>query len=229
MRSYEEALEYLKTYLQELDELERARVNMLNGPGLPDLKDERDIRFKEQIASTRKRLNDILEEFTLFPPRHDRHAALLKTFYQNGPYDRSVFIMTKFPDPQSQDARDVRLREVIAAVQDAVTRCQHNPRIASANNYHNSLWDNVELHLLGCSRGVAIVEDKHSPELNPNVAMEWGWMVGMGRRVLYLVEKDFQHARADWGGLINEQFDWDGDLKEIAQAVHKFLGCALQH
>jgi hypothetical protein len=92
-----------------------------------------------------------------------------------------------------------------------------------------SLWDNVELHLLGCSRGVAIVEDKYTKELNPNVAMEWGWMVGMGRRVLYLVEKSFKHARADWGGLIKEEFDWEKPADDIKQAVHKFLGCAEQH
>jgi hypothetical protein len=34
--------------------------------------------------------------------------------------------------------------------------------------------------------------------------MEWGWMRGMGRDVLYLVEKDFKKQRADRGGLIDQ-------------------------
>jgi|SRR5271166_3956316 len=54
----------------------------------------------------------------------------------------------------------------------------------------------------------ALVEDKYLPELNPNVAMEWGWMRGMGRNVLYLVDKDFSKQRADWGGLIESSFEW---------------------
>lgn len=229
MYSYDDVLELLKYYIGVGERLERDRLDMLNSTMPAWLKDQRDVEMRRQIEDNRKVLASALEELTRFPPYHGRHAPLLETFHQGGLYNQSVFIMTKFPDPQSQDAGDVRLREVIGAVQAAVARCQHTPRIASENNYHNSLWDNVELHLLGCSRGVAIVEDKHSQELNPNVAMEWGWMVGMGRRVLYLVEKDFQHSRADWGGLIKEPFDWGGDLKDIAQAVHKFLGCALQH
>ena len=49
-------------------------------------------------------------------------------------------------------------------------------------------------------RRQAMVEDKYAPELNPNVAMEWGWMRGLGRRVLYLVEQTFTKKRADWSG-----------------------------
>lgn len=229
MYSYDDMLEYMRLYLREWERLERDRLDILNS-GLPAwMKDQRDVELKEQTEANRVKLRRALEEMTRFPPHHERHAALLKTFHQAGSFDRSVFIMTKFPNAQNPDSRDVRLGEVIRAVQDAVTACQYAPRIASENNYHNSLWDNVELHLLGCSRGIAIVEDKHSSELNPNVAMEWGWMVGMGRRVLYLVEKDFAHARADWGGLIKEGFDWGGDLKDIGQAIHKFLGCAQPH
>jgi len=96
-------------------------------------------------------------------------------------------------------------------------------RIARDNEYHGLLWDNVELHLLGCKRGIAILEDKFLPELNPNVAMEWGWMRGMGRHVLYLVEKDFNSRRADWSGLIERQFEWANPVPGIKAAVEDWL------
>jgi len=53
--------------------------------------------------------------------------------------------------------------------------------------------------------------------------MEWGWMRGVGRSALYLVEKDFKGKRADWSGLTENPFDWahpDGDIKA---AVHDWL------
>lgn len=78
----------------------------------------------------------------------------------------------------SRSPVDVQLEAVIQAVRDAVEGCGYIPRIARDNQYHPILWDNVELYLLGCRRGIAIVEDKYLPELNPNVAMEWGWMRG---------------------------------------------------
>ena len=71
--------------------------------------------------------------------------------------------------------------------------------------------------------GIAIVEDKYIPELNPNVAIEWGWMTGMGREVLYLREEGFDHERADWSGLINYTFEWKDPKKGIESAVTKFL------
>ena len=45
----------------------------------------------------------------------------------------------------------------------------------------------------------------------------------MGRNVLYLVEKDFKKQRADWGGLIEEQFDWANPSPDIKAAVEKWL------
>ena len=51
-------------------------------------------------------------------------------------------------------------------------------------------------------------------------------MRGLGRRVLYLVEKDFQKARADWGGLIESPFDWADPAPGIDAAVKAFLAPA---
>jgi hypothetical protein len=50
---------------------------------------------------------------------------------------------------------------------------------------------------------IARVEDRHRNELNPNVAMEWGWMRAMGKRVCFLRESGFKNFRADLGDLLN--------------------------
>jgi hypothetical protein len=136
---------------------------------------------------------------------------------------KQVFVMTNFPYPHSPAPVDAELEAVIQAVRDAVRSCGYVPRIANDNQYHAILWDNVELYLLGCRRGIAIVEDKYLPELNPNVAMEWGWMRGMGRNVLYLVERGFNKHRADWGGLIECEFDWANPGRDIKTGVEAWL------
>jgi hypothetical protein len=166
-----------------------------------DLQEE-ERRYRDRC---RAELEDILE----FPPRHIRHAPLLKRFWDAGNFDESVFIMSKFPEKAGQPL-DEQLERVLAAVSTAVTTAGFVPRIATApSEYHQLLWDNVELHLLGCRQGIAIVEDKYMDELNPNVMMEWGWMRAMGRPVLFLVEDSFQKFRADVGGLLSRTFTWD--------------------
>jgi len=165
----------------------------------------------------------LILELMTFPPHHSRHQKLLEDFNTVASFERSVFVMTKFPDLAHPGPRDDELTAVIEGVRQSIEGCGFTARLANDKHYHPALWDNVELYLLGCSRGVAIVEDRYMPELNPNVAMEWGWMRGMGRSVLYLIEKDFKLERADWGGLLRGPFDWDDPLPGIASAVRGWL------
>jgi len=150
----------------------------------------------KQILIWRDKIQEELDDLLRFPPCHRHLMDKLKDFHQVAGYDKSVFIMTKFLDGNTQI--DQELQQLITAVEQAVTQCGFTPRIASQKAYFPELFKNVELHLLGSSQGVAIVEDVYKPELNPNVAVEWGWMRGMGKRVRYFQEQGFQHQRADW-------------------------------
>ncbi len=79
--------------------------------------------------------------------------------------------------------------------------------------------------MLTCARGIAIVEDRFNPKLNPNVAMEWGWMRAMKKDVLYLVEKAVpaEQIPADLMGLIRSRFNWDDPEADIPRLIDEFL------
>lgn len=227
MDSLADTLEKLTGYVLWEAELQRNRMELNNSPIAPAVRDERDVKLKEELDFVAEKKEDILRQFAMFPHFHDRHREALDAFYDDGAFEASVFIMAKYAEGEAPI--DESLQGVVDAVKDAVVRCAHVPRIAIERDYHDLLWDNVELHLLGCRRGIAIVESRYRPELNPNVAMEWGWMRGMGRDVLYLVEESFDQQRADWGGLIERKFDWNDPRATIVDAVHKWLRCPLDH
>lgn len=198
-------------------------IAALRGRLPPEREDEQRQRLSADADWLRRQSLAALAELVQFPPHHRRHEELLEEFWQGGSYDRSVFIMTKFPAAgPARTQRDDELDAVIRAVADAVEAAGCVPRIATRRR-HDLLWDNVELYLLGCLRGIAVVEDKYLPELNPNVAMEWGWMRGMGKRVLYLAEQDFDRERADLSGLLKDQFSWTDPGPGIRQVVATFL------
>jgi hypothetical protein len=223
MIDFENALTALRYDILKLGQLERDRLELLNSPLNAALRDERDEDLKIDIERQRMRAMKLLREVVEFPPQHMRHEQFLDQFHNVAAFDKSVFVMTKFPDPKKPAPVDAQLAAVIQAVRDAVYECGYVARVASDIQYHPILWDNVELYLLGCRRGIAIVEDKYLPELNSNVAMEWGWMRGMGRNVLYLVEKGFKKERADWGGLIEHRFDWTDPEPDIKVGVEAWL------
>jgi hypothetical protein len=161
-------------------------------------------------------------EFLALPPQHLRYETKLGQFRREADFEKSVFIMTKFPEGKSAEAR--QLSAIIATVQRTIRSAGFMPRIASDRMYYEDVWSNVELYLLGCRYGVAIVEATYRPELNPNVAMEWGWMRGLGKDVLFLVEKRAQkYVRADWSGLIRQEFLWKAPKKTIPPHVRAWL------
>lgn len=223
MIDFDNAVAALKIDILRLNQLELDRSGLLNSMLPSAMKDERDGDLKTDIERQRLRLVGVLKEVVNFPPYHVRHSQLLPQFHAVAPFEKSVFVMTKFPAANNPAPVNAQLDSVIKSVRKAVSDRGYCARLASDNAYHPILWDNVELYLLGCSRGIAIVEDKYLPELNPNVAMEWGWMRGIGRNVLYLVEKDFKKKRADWGGLIESQFDWANPDPDIKTAVDAWL------
>ncbi len=177
------------------------------------------VEIDRRIANVKALLVDLLR----FPPSHNRHAEVFnEKFFQAGQtYAKSVFIMTKFPDPENPGPDDIRLGYVIRQVAKRLEANGYHPRIASDSHppYFDLLWVNVEAYLFCYWHGMAIVEDKYKSELNPNVTMEWGWMRAFRKHVLFLIEKDFKHLRADESGIIQEAFSWDDPLPGIAGAI----------
>lgn len=228
-------LEEAETILRGLFERERATLNekdnissASNNPQFSSALrgfDRSELpHLEDRLHRVRRSITGVFESLVRYPPTHQRHFDHLANFLSdgNGTVDNAVFIMTKFPDRPS-GSKNRQLEKVIDTVTSAVRGCGLDPRIASARDYHAMLWDNVELYLLGCSRGIAIVEDKYCPELNPNVAMEWGWMRALGRSVLFLVEREFSHFRADWSGLIKKKFTWSEPENDIPSAVTRWI------
>jgi hypothetical protein len=200
-------------------EADRQEIMQSNLPQY--MKDDQDKIIQQQVAQLHGHQDKLLDELVHFPPHTVEHFANVKQFHQASPYEKSVFVMTKFP--ANSAPVDTQLAKVIKAVRDAVTKAGFFAHVASDKTYNPLLWKNVEFYLLACSRGIAIVESKHTAELNPNVTMEWGWMRGMDRPVLFLVEQSFDKNRADLSGLINDPFDWDNPEPGIEAAVNKFL------
>ena len=214
-------LDILKQLWALASKAEADRRELVQGNLPQAMKDDYEKKIQQQIENYCEDQKKLLDELVHFPPHTVEHFANLKQFHQASPYEKSVFVITKFPCNNSPV--DAQLAKVIKAVRGAVANAGFFSHLASDRTYNPMLWKNVEFYLLACSRGIAIVESKHTAELNPNVTMEWGWMRGTDRPVLFLVEQTFDKSRADLSGLIQELFDWNNPEPGIESAVKKFL------
>jgi hypothetical protein len=223
VRSYEDALKLIAWLSSEMAKLDKERKEGLdlNAADRAEQLDRLDALFRLR----EKERMDALQDLVQFPPHYLPYAERLEQFNKSSrPYRFRVFIMTKYPD--GADAKlDAQLQTVINTVKDAVKKEGYHPQLAADTKLHDNLWENVECQMLGCARGIAIVEDRFKPELNPNVAVEWGWMRAMKKPVLYLVEKAVPTARtpADLMGLIKGRFDWDNPEADIPRLIAQDL------
>jgi hypothetical protein len=225
MRSYEDALKLLLALSREMVKLNGTRKEYLNSGLNAADKAEKVDKLDDQLAQVEKERIDVLRALVLFPPHHLQYRQLLEQFNQmlkGKPYERRVFIMTKYCDGANAQL-DAQLQTVIDTVKDAVVARGYHPQLAAETKLHPNLWENIECQLLACGRGIAIVEDRFNPKLNPNVAMEWGWMRAMQKPVLYLVEKSVEQVPADVAGLIKSRFDWDNPQANIPQLIAQDL------
>ena len=122
------------------------------------------------------------------PQGYEHLAPSVRKFLSEHPYERSVFIMMKFPDglPEREARLVDRLYEVVARSLNAYGL---TARRADKKQYEPDLWNNLCVYMLGCQYGLAILEDRGANEMNPNVALEFGFMKAMDRTVGLLREQ----------------------------------------
>jgi hypothetical protein len=162
------------------------------------------------------------------PPGFEHLASGVQRFHEDFGYDQSVFVMMKFPDPASTLPVDSELLEDIWITIDHVLNAYGlKARRADKRAYTDQLWENICIYSLGSRYGLAVLEDRVAAELNPNVALEYGFMKALNRQVALLRDIGFKHDRADLTGKLSLPFEIDKtkklSRKSLARSVQNWL------
>lgn len=156
------------------------------------------------------------------PPNHFSHLAdSLDRFWADTPFEKSVFVMMKFPAHTMPREEQDCLNTIYDTISQELLRHNLVARRADKKTFspNKNLWDNLCIYMLGCRYGVAVLQDKVGDELNPNVTLEFGFMSALGRDVVLLQERDFAHVRADILSTIPKTFSIEKDLSPNRDSV----------
>lgn len=154
------------------------------------------------------------------PPNYQFLEADCERFLRDHThYDKNVFIMTRF-------VKGNKLLEELDRELRAVLR-EHgfNPLRADDKMYlrDRNLWNNVCVYMICCKYGIAILEDRIKDEINPNVAIEYGFMRALNKQTLLLADVGFRNLRADIIGTLQEKFDITNIKETIREPIEKWL------
>jgi hypothetical protein len=153
------------------------------------------------------------------PPGYAKLEADCRRFFADHPhYDRNVFIMTRFvPGNKVLAQLDEELRKALC--RQRLTGIRADDRLYPDDE---DLWDNVCVHMLCCRYGVAVLEDRVKDEFNPNVALEYGFMRALNKRVLLLADVGFRNLRADIVGTVRKEFDLTDISGTLTPAIEQW-------
>ena len=94
---------------------------------------------------------------------------------------------------------------------------------ADDHTYAENLLANVRTYMHGCGFGVAVFERIESDTHNPNVALEVGYMLALGKRVCLLKDKTLKQLPTDMVGSLYSEFNLEDVALSIAGALDRWL------
>jgi hypothetical protein len=94
---------------------------------------------------------------------------------------------------------------------------------ADDRQYHDELFSNVVTYLHGCGTGIAVYEVSEAMTFNPNISLEVGYMLALGKPVLLLKDKNLSVLHADLIGRLYKEFDPANPNDTIPIAVERWL------
>jgi len=141
-------------------------------------------------------------------PRGYQHLAPdVLRLHEDVPFHCAVFVMMKFPDAVQMDRwQSALLNDIWRTIRQELEAHKLVALRADERKYHDQLWENVCVYMLGCRFGIAVLEDRVASELNPNIALEYGFMRALDRRVGLFRNAGFKHGRADLSGKLMNEF-----------------------
>ncbi len=143
-------------------------------------------------------------------------SAVLALLADHPSYQQNCFLMMPFAATAAHNS-------IAAVVRSAMLDLGFNVLRADDYAYSEDLLHNVEAYIFGCRFGVAIFERIVSDEHNANVALEIGYMYGLGKPVCLLKEQTVKKLPSDLIGRLYNEFDGQQPETSITQAIQRWL------
>lgn len=125
--------------------------------------------------------------------------------------DRNVFVMMPFSGGAAE--------KIHQAVESTLVDHGLVPLRAGHKAVATDLWWNVVTYILGCSYGIAVFEPTERAHLNPNVAIEAGFMMALDKPVLLLANSYVDQLPIDFAGQMHRTYDATDIPNTVARAV----------
>jgi hypothetical protein len=113
---------------------------------------------------------------------------------------KCAFVMMRFDDTDLH-------RKILKAIRGWCEKQGIVGLRADDKRYADELWPNVRTYMHGCGFGIAVFERLSTDEFNPNVSLEVGYMIALGKPVCVLKDSTLKTLPSDLIGRLYDNFN----------------------
>jgi len=123
---------------------------------------------------------------------------------------------------------DVRFKLLESTLRKQFKKHKLEVHLAKDRKIVDDLWDNICIYMLASKYGVVVFEQAHDNDFNPNVSLELGFMLSMGKRILLLKEDELKTLPTDVVGKLYDSFNISNP-DTIKDIVDKWVKDVIPH
>jgi hypothetical protein len=127
-----------------------------------------------------------------------------------------AFIMMKFGVTKAHT-------QIVKGISDALSSHGIVAVRADDKQYHDDLYYNIMTYLYGCGFGIAVFERIERDDFNPNVSLEVGYSLALGKEVCLLKDKTLPTLHTDLVGKLYRTFDPQDPISSISPELTKWM------
>jgi hypothetical protein len=154
-----------------------------------------------------------------FAPR--RWAPAIGALLERFPFERNVFLMTRFPKDEKEEELPDPVQGVIGIAREALGHHGMRLHLASDRTVDEDLFGNIAGHIWACKYGIGLFETRFSDDFNDNLQIEVGAMLITGRRCALLRDRDTPNLPTDFVGQIYKPVDFD-NRDAVGAILHRW-------
>ena len=144
-------------------------------------------------------------------------AKFIGAFRKDYPIpQKTAFLMMKFDDTKEHS-------RIVSVIKETLKIHNIIGLRADDKQYSDDLFSNVRTYMHCCDFGIAIFERLTKEDFNPNVSLEVGYMMGLGKPVCLLKDRTLNNLHTDLTGKLYKAFDTHDVENTLPEQLEKWL------
>lgn len=128
----------------------------------------------------------------------------------------TAFIMMQFGNTPSH-------KKILTIIKQSLLKHGITGVRADDKSYMDDLFPNIKVYMHACDFGISVFERITEEDFNPNVSLEVGYMLGMGKDVLLLKDRSLKSLHTDLTGKLYKVFDTLDVERTLPNEIERWL------